>query len=105
MKLLLEPPRTGCATCEIDCQIQRAIKALYDFRIRIRGIGRFGYDRSAVVLERDTQGSEALNALARVGIGATLIRDKSGISEREHLNMPKPQERSSGWKTCPREHL
>ena len=104
MKILLEPPSARCGACEIDCHIQRAIRALSESGIRVRGIGRFGSDRSAIVLESDAQAPIALNALARSCIPATLIPRKSENREGGQWTRWEREEHSSSW-ICPREQM
>jgi len=72
MRILLQPPRADAPSFEVDFEIQKALVALHDYSIRIRGAGRFGDGSAAIVLQRESDAPRALSALKDAGIRATM---------------------------------
>ena len=68
MKIRLTPPRLDSPSFEVDHQIAVALAAMHDASIKIRGAGRFGRDTATILLARDADSGEALEALRKKGI-------------------------------------
>ena len=71
MRILLQPPRPGASSFEVDFEIQKALIALRGYSIKIRGAGRFGDGTAAIVLQRETDTGRALAALKDAGVRAS----------------------------------
>ena len=76
MQILLQPPRLGAPSFEVDFEIQKALVALHGYSIKIGGAGRFGDGSAAIVLQRDNDAARALAALKEAGIRASSIPSK-----------------------------
>jgi hypothetical protein len=76
MRILLEAPNPDSPTFEVDHQIQKAIVALHDSQVGIRGAGRFGGE-AAIILKRNEDRARAVDALSRAGIQSSVIAEKA----------------------------
>ncbi len=68
MKIRPTPPQPDSRSFEVDHQIALALAALHDASIRVRGAGRFRRDTATILLARDADTGEALEALRKKGI-------------------------------------
>jgi hypothetical protein len=68
MEIFLQPPNPEALSFEVDFQILQAIVALRESSIMILGASRLDDGLSAIVLQRDTDLSTALQALQSAGI-------------------------------------
>ena len=71
MRILLHPPTPDAPSFEVDFEIQKALVALHQHSIKIRGAGRFGDGAAAIVLQRENEAGRALAALNSAGIRAS----------------------------------
>ena len=72
MRITIQPQDNARTELGTDRELRRAFKVLHNALIGTRGGGRFADSSAAIVLARDTDASEALNALKQAGIRALL---------------------------------
>ena len=72
VRILVQTPRPDAPSFEVDFEIQKALIALHEYSIKIRGAGRFGDGYASIVLQRDTDAALAIEALKEAGIRASM---------------------------------